>query len=306
MSLANKIFKNNLTGETHRVIDTFEHIAILENREKINVNTLMNPNLYTEEIDPSTFFQTQNSYDSLASKIRNIDTTYLSDDENGAEVKISGSNNSFNVSNESAIIMADEIDERAALAAKYGASIDNYSSISKQNEAFAEILGDDSELPEVPAPRTYQNYTEQPEVQRIDINRDTPTKQLSEMRYEEDPIIKMFKGVKRSVDFNISLDVKGKIPRLDFIEMMEDSYEKSIIDFLADEFTKTILSDPDELRSRIKSTLMEMVYSDSGSIKSDKKAKVVNEVKEEKVEETKDEVVDKPKRKYRKKNDTTE
>lgn len=92
MSLANKKFKNNLTGEIHRVIDTFEHIAILENKEKVNVNALMNSNLYTEEIDPNTFFQTQNSYDSLASKIRNIDTTYLSDEGND-NVNISGLRN---------------------------------------------------------------------------------------------------------------------------------------------------------------------------------------------------------------------
>jgi hypothetical protein len=49
----------------------------------------------------------------------------------------------------------------------------------------------------------------------------------------EDPIITMFKNCKRNKDFKISLDIEDKIPRPDFIEMMEDSYTTSIIEFLA-------------------------------------------------------------------------
>ena len=295
MSLANKRFKNNLTGEIIKVIDTFEHIAILENKSKVNVNVLMNPNLYTEEIDPTSFFQTQNSYDSLANKIKSIDTTYLSDDGDGV-VNIHASTNEsqiYDVPDEVAIVMSSEDDERAAIAAKYGASVDNYSSTSKQNEAFAQILGDDAELPELPQPpKTYKNYKEQEEVQRIDVNRDTPTKQINEMRADDDPIIKMFKGVKRSVNFKIDLSVDGKIPRLDFIEMMEDSYEKSIIDFLSDEFTNNLLNNPNELRDRIKSSIMNMVYSENV-----KKSKPIKKEVE----------LDKPKRKYtRRKNETSE
>ena len=54
----------------------------------------------------------------------------------------------------------------------------------------------------------------------------------------------MFKNVKRNTEFKINLKVDGKIPRLDFIEMMEDSYEISIIEYLADEFTDNILRNP--------------------------------------------------------------
>jgi hypothetical protein len=71
----------------------------------------------------------------------------------------------------------------------------------------------------------------------------------------------MFRGVKRSVEFSLDLKLENKIPRLDFIEMMEDSYEKSIIDFLAEEFTNELLKDPKSLKERIKSKITEMVYS---------------------------------------------
>ena len=70
MSLANKVFKNNITGEDVKVIDSFENIAILENKQKINVNTLMDTSQYTEQIDPGSFFNNQGAYNSLAEKIK--------------------------------------------------------------------------------------------------------------------------------------------------------------------------------------------------------------------------------------------
>ena len=41
MSLANKSFKNNLTGEVVTVIDSFENIAILENKQKLNTDFVL-------------------------------------------------------------------------------------------------------------------------------------------------------------------------------------------------------------------------------------------------------------------------
>jgi hypothetical protein len=70
----------------------------------------------------------------------------------------------------------------------------------------------------------------------------------------------MFKGVKRSVEFNLDLKLENKIPRLDFIEMMEDSYEKSIIEYLAQEFTDELLKNPASLRESIANKIREMVY----------------------------------------------
>ena len=70
----------------------------------------------------------------------------------------------------------------------------------------------------------------------------------------------MFKRTKRNVDFKINVEISDKIPRLDFIEMMEDSYEISMIDFLAEEFTNKILQDPTHIRETIKSKIKQLVY----------------------------------------------
>jgi hypothetical protein len=270
MSLANKSFKNNLTGEIVTVIDSFENIAILENKQKVNVNALMNPALYTEEIDPLSFFNNQGAYNILAEKIKNIPTDQIADDS--GEVNVSGVER-IDIPRgveESIVSMSTEEDEKAALAAKYGIVSPPVESLQRQNEAFAKILGEDSqdELPQVPQ---YQQPVQE-QVTRVEVNREDKEEFSREyvqpvQRVEvEDPIIKMFKGVKRSVDFNISLDIKNKIPRLDFIEMMEDSYETSIIDFLADEFTNELLKNPETIKDMIKSRIRYYVYGEEATI----------------------------------------
>ena len=70
----------------------------------------------------------------------------------------------------------------------------------------------------------------------------------------------MFKNVKRSKDLSISLEINNKIPRPDFIEMMEDSYNTSIIDFLASEFTDNLLKNPQIIEDMIKEKIKELVY----------------------------------------------
>ena len=77
-----------------------------------------------------------------------------------------------------------------------------------------------------------------------------------------DPILEMFKNVKRNTNFRIEFTVENKIPRIDFIEMMEDSYNTSIIDFLAQEFTDEIIKDPILIKDKIKNKLMDLVYPD--------------------------------------------
>ena len=268
MSLANKSFKNNLTGEVVTVIDSFENIAILENKQKVNVNTLMNSALYTEEIDPMSFFNNQGAYNILAEKIKNIPTDQIIDDDGQMNVAGVDRIDIPRGVDESIVTMSSEEDEKAALAAKYGIVAPPVESLQRQNEAFARILGEESEneLPRVPQ---YQQPVQEEPVTRVEVNRE-PREEFSReyiqppvQRVEvEDPIIKMFKGVKRAVDFNISLDIKNKIPRLDFIEMMEDSYETSIIDFLAEEFTNELLKNPDTIKDMIKTKINILVYGE--------------------------------------------
>ena len=109
MSIANKVFKNTKTGELIKVIDSFENIAILENKQKIDVRTLMDSNQYTEEIDPNNFFNNQGAYNILADKIKNIPTHLIKDENDNVSVNLNNNNSEFYPnSNESAIVMTKE------------------------------------------------------------------------------------------------------------------------------------------------------------------------------------------------------
>ncbi len=279
MSLDNKKFRNNKTGEVVKVISTFENIAILENKQKTTVGELLNPSIFTEEIDPSSFFSNQSAYNILAEKIKTIPTHMIKDDEGSNSIDVTPTYNSdsqFSPNiNESAVVMTTEEDERAELARKYGVSEDPTQSLQKQNEAFARILGDESENE---LPQVFNQMVNEP-VQRVEVRREEVEPQQP-MRREviqqvEDPIITMFKRTKRNVDFKISVDISDKIPRLDFIEMMEDSYEISMIDFLADEFTNKILQDPSLIRESVKNKIKQLVYG--GEIKKSE-SKVNDEI----------------------------
>ena len=271
MSFNNRTFKDNRTGEVVKVIDSFENIAILENKTKIDTRRLMDPNHFTEQVDPSAFFNTQNAYNDLFEKIKTIPSENIPDENGEVRPNVSIDNNYRPTDDDSAVIYGSIDDEKEELARKYGINPDNTQSVARQNEAFAKILEDSDELDELPTtPAPRQIVNDEPPIQRVEIDRDNGTvvvngsqTQNLEPTYtkpKEDPIYTMFRGVKRSVEFNIDLKLENKIPRLDFIEMMEDSYEKSIIDFLAEEFMSELFKDPKSLRESIKSKIKEMVY----------------------------------------------
>lgn len=251
MNLANKVYKNNKTGEVIRVLDSFENIAILENKSKLYVDTLLNTDLYTEQIDINTFLNPQGAYASIAESIKSIPLDNIKYDDEDINVQLP--TNEFTPgTNESAIIMSSEDDERAEIARKYGIENNTQEAVNKQNEAFNKLLGEES--------NTATNVpTQKIEVHREGFNQIQQQNTVVNVPIE-DPIITMFKNTKRIKDFSISFDIKDKIPRLDFIEMMEDSYNISIIDYLATEFTDKLLKNPQIIENMIRDKIKEMVY----------------------------------------------
>ena len=286
MDLKNKTFRNNETGETIKVIDSFENIAILENKTKIDSRRLLNPTFFTEQIDPSSFFDNQSAYNILADKIKNIPTEGIIDDptEPVQKISVDFANDGFTPpSNESAIIMTTEEDEREELARKYGFTDNSVvQSVQKQNEYFSNLIGDDDEFQPIRVPESAPVQKE--EVQQIIVNREgdvpvtQPVSNQTPKPKVDDPIITMFRNVKRNTDLNISLEINNKIPRADFIEMMEDSYNTSIIEFLADEFTQNLLDNPDIIKNLIKDKINEIVYGKNDSVNNQITDAVTTEV----------------------------
>ena len=296
MDVSNKRFKNRLTGEVFTIIDQYQNIAITSDKQKIDVNLLSNDKLFTpvknsvnesfslpktkeDIVDPNKFFDDQSIYNTFADKIKNVDLSKLQDDNRNPDISKSYDNNNLSVSNESAIIMSDPEDEVEELKRKYGVtSVDE--SVRRQNETFARILDPQPEQPQEPIINTTTNNNiQQPEIKEYV----EPDKKYSEppiQRFEvQDPVITMFKNVKRNTEFKINLKVDGKIPRLDFIEMMEDSYEISIIEYLADEFTDNILRNPSIIRNKIMEEIKSMIDKKNGVTKPE--VRKIPEVKKE-------------------------
>lgn len=240
MSLVNKSFKNNITGEIVRIIDSYQNIAITDKKERIDATRLMDNKYYTEYIDPKSFFQDSGTYNLFAEKIKSVDLTRVPLEESKTTqtetINLASIDGFTPTTNESAVVMYDPEDEKAELMRKYGATNDNSSAQFKQQQAFAKLLDEEIIEPQLSPQKSEPVKTQKDSVERINF---------------EDPIITMFKNAKKNVDFSVNLKVEGKIPRLDFIEMMEDTYEISIIEFLADEFTQQLLKNPHHLKMKI-------------------------------------------------------
>jgi hypothetical protein len=254
-----KKFRDIRTGEVVKVIDSFENIAILENKQKIDVRRLGDTNYFVEEIDPRSFLNNRSAFESLTETIKNIPTDNMVDDGT-----VNMSNYSGQVrptSDDSAVVYSSIEDEREELARKYGV-IDNREATVRQQEALSRLI-DDEELP-TPPQQTYIPPVVDNNVQRVEVQRNEEGDVVQRpLAKPEDPIHIMFRNAKKVVEFSLDLTLNNKIPRLDFIEMMEDSYEKSIIDFLASEIANDLLKNPENLKFQISEKIKEMVYNKS-------------------------------------------
>lgn len=260
MGLANKSFRNLKTGETIKVLDNFGDTVILENKNRITMSELMDSNKYEEQIDPNAFLNNNSAFSNLTEKIKEIPTENMVDES----VKIKSDDNFSPDTNESAIVQTSLEAEKAELAKKYGVDSNSSNDVNKQNKAFEDILNPDKK------DNTNNKSSLNSDVD-LTVNADRPKQNVV-----EDPIITMFKNAKRIKDFKFSIDIDEKIPRFDFIEMMEDSYNTSIIEFLASDITNNILQNPNDIKEIIKKEIEKKVYPNS---KKDTKKSVNNNTK---------------------------
>jgi hypothetical protein len=307
MNLLNKSFKDNITGETVVVNDIDGGIVTLNNGEKVISSRILDSNYYEEVVDPIAFFKNESNIlmDSIMERVKTIKTDNLIDD-NTISNSINSMNNGFSpTTNESAIIEISEEEERAELLRKYN--------ITQQPKTTSveELLGEsiNSTQPVVNQPVVTQQVISQPVLSQPVVTQPVVT---------EDPILFIFKNSKRKLDFKMDFSIEEKIPRIDFIEMMEDSYNTSIIDYLADEFTNKLLNDPSVIKNLIKEKIESLVKNKSIEEKVETKPRNTRsktKVEDEQVETKKtntrsktkvvdEQVVEKPKQRGRKKIDT--
>jgi len=271
MNLINKEFLEIGSGNVVRIIDVYQNIAVTSERERIDVRRLTDKKYYIpndgglfestvssenitsqpsekkfeikmdDHIDPNRFLNNERTYSMFAEAIKSIPEDKIPAGEMEIQMPVSKSQMPPISTSESAIIVDHSYDEKEELMRKYGIAQDQ--NLEAHNKKFEKFLTDN--------PISESMNTEIIETQRVVI----PQRQ-------DDPIVTMFKNVKKSVDFKIGFEIENKIPRLDFIEMMEDSYETSIIDFFAEEFTNSLLKNPNLIKKKISDEIKKMVYGE--------------------------------------------
>jgi hypothetical protein len=260
-ALIKRKFTDLLTGRIVEVTDQFEDIVILDNKNKIKLNKLMDNNFYDEFIDPKNFFRNEGLVSAFTEKIRQIPTENIKNEQDRFDPKnppvLKNYGDPMRPSfDEPAVLPYDPEEEKQQLIAKAKAMMNkNIDTSVNQMETFKSLLEED--IDEIPIPinedfnsRQVNTVVQPPQTRHPD----------NIMINNIDPIVQMFRNAKRNTDFKISFTINNKIPRLDFIEMMEDSYNTSIIDFLAEEFTNELLLNPELIKNKIKDQISSMVY----------------------------------------------
>ncbi len=269
MELKGKRFINT-NGKISVVKDTFENITIFEDGSKVDTRILTNPEYYTlmptgpkkdsynalkqapmtDKIDPNSFFKQEYSW---ANNLREIP---IQEHQRPIE-------------NESLIIQTDEEFEKEEILRKYKHLADD-TQLDKNRQTMNKMLSDED------------GYQNQPELYQEKIDRGTSVVQVEPVVasrnnniQEANPIIALFKKTKMNTDFKFTLDVNKKIPTINSIKMMEESFEFSIIEYLANEITENLLKHPEQIKDKIVEELKKLIEP---KVRTKKKAETVKTV----------------------------
>lgn len=270
------------TNQKIRVTDIYKNVAITSLKEKISTQDLMNKNLYipagstiresnsnrptvpvfnSDVVDPNKFFNSDPSNNPFVDQIRSLSLENIHDDSDVPVMRQNNNTIPYQPSvSESAVVITSQEDEIEELKRKYGAtSIDD--SVTRQREYFSRFEDNQSEV--IVNEHTQINDTQANQNASVPntahYQQDVPIPKI-----QEDPVAPLFKNIKKTLDFSIEIKIEGKIPRLDFIEMMEDSYDVSIIDYLSNEFTKNLIDDPSKIKDKISLKIKEMIKKSKG------------------------------------------
>lgn len=274
MTYKNKKFTDLITGKIVEVIDQFEDIVIFDNKSKIKLNKLLDRTYFDEYIDPRSFFKNDSLLSTFTEKIRQLplNSENVEDSEPISNYKSVTENSKYSddpfrpAFEDSAVLQYDEEVEKLQLLEKaknmFG---DPNNAIQRQMDSLKSILEDpqptEDGLPVTKVEVQREEYIDDfktedrrkpsiPEKRNVDVSN----------QVSSDPVVQMFKNAKRNLEFKVNLNIEGKIPRIDFIEMMEDCYESSIIDFLSEEFTNNLLLNPEIIKSKVKEEITRLVY----------------------------------------------
>jgi hypothetical protein len=262
-NLKGRAYIDLTTNAVVTVVDEFKNVVTLNDQRNMRRDRLEDPayfrphdqlltettNMYTNNDEvPLNMFDVGSALNqALRSQINTIDTHGVQDtgDQSRPHTNIT--------------ILDSPFDKGAPIIAPQTMDVDAYINQQAQlsREQAMKQMGGGAINP-YPNETVTEGYPQQPYYS---------TEQQQPRQVEEDPIVKMFNKTKRNTPFKVELPFEDKLPSAEFMRLMEDSYEESIVEHFTNVFFKKIMEDPTVFKDRIRDEIKIAIY---GSIKPKK------------------------------------
>jgi hypothetical protein len=263
MLIGKKFIKVNENKE-YSVIGTEGAFYILNDKSKVSAQRLLDTESFTEVLDVKNFFEASNNV--IVNAVNNTKTPSHSEyNDNVVRVEAKrtdlGDDDKFYAnSNESALISHEEIDpeeEKRLLMEKYKikphTTHNVISQVEQQNELMKKLIdGDDIQ------PSMVKNEFMVDEFKQVGSK---PSVQIPSPVI--DPIIDLLNKTKRVNNLKLKIEIEELLPKNEFIQMLEESYDKSIIDYLTDEIYNKMIEDSNSIKEQIKNQITAAVNKKS-------------------------------------------
>jgi hypothetical protein len=119
---------------------------------------------------------------------------------------------------------------------------------------------------------TVKHVENEPPVKKYEVERNDETGKVVTREETAAPQTSdFFKKMKRNNDVTINVKFVERIPKLDFIKMMDENFDQGVMDYLIDDITEKIIASPQIISAQVRDQLTELIY------KKDKKKKKKNE-----------------------------
>lgn len=217
--------KYDIEGVVRSVMNEDDNFAYFDGN--VSVKKYLLGTKYEEYLDPAEFFnKSQSSLSQMAEQIKKYDGPVNESAHTGTSV---------NVQN---VYTKSVVDDKVVHP------VEKHNSHQVNTQSQHQHYNFDN-----PQPQHQQNHNQ-------------PVNHYEHQRpqVQENPEEALFKKLKRSLKMEFDLKVQEMVPTVEFIKMMNDNFETSIIDYLSNQIISKLLSDPQSLRKQIKDQMETTVY----------------------------------------------
>lgn len=244
------IFVDKKTGQEVRIVNENDNFIALDNGVSIKKDIFTHKYEQKQEIDPTSFFNkpvTNDPLAQIASQLKNIDTSKISDNSPGTKVKYTPP-----------VVLSDNS----------GAEIRNTPPVEENinlspEEKKAMLEEWRKTQPGAQIPGVQERNWE--EIDDRFLNGDKPIKKdIPKPKPDIDPIQMMFKMFKSNYPVKINISIEENIPNPTFIGMVQENVETDAIEYYSTLISDKLLKDPSKLKNEIYKQLKIIINKELG------------------------------------------